>query len=231
MNRQNSRRVALDLPLWAPVLILLCMVIWACVGVSLAYAGIGVPGGQEETALGTEVEPMPTHVSLVYWSLTYENANTTGEVDIRVGPGGSTIEAQRFSVFPESSPRTVGGTLLVPAGDKFALERKGVAFSETRIRYTVQEDEPSGAEGKEGPEGKEGKEGKEGPKGETGAMGSGGGGGGGEGETKVASFGTTAEATLSEFKESMETVGWCIIGTMLALALGFWLMKTFRVER
>lgn len=227
MNHQNSRRVALILPGF----MLLCLLFWAALGISLAYAGVGTPGALEETGLGSEVEPMPGHSVVVYWVLEYE-ASEGGEVAARVGPPEATVRIQKFPIAVESGvKRSVSGTMVVPAGDKFAVERIGASFSSSRLRYSAQEFDVAGVEGKEGKEGIEGKEGKEGPKGETGAAGSGGGGGGGEGETKVASFGTSAEATLSEFKEGVETVGWCAIGTMLALSLGFVVTKLLRAER
>jgi hypothetical protein len=60
-----------------------------------------------------------------------------------------------------------------------------------------------------GTEGKEGKEGKEGA------------GAGGSGKTEVTNFGTSAQMTFSEGIETGETIGWCIIGTLIAMCLAF----------
>lgn len=70
---------------------------------------------------------------------------------------------------------------------------------------------------KEGAAGAEGKEGKEGAA-------------GGAGETKLTSFGPEAEVTLSEMKESMELVGYLVVGTMLGLTLSFYLYRILRAE-
>ena len=67
---------------------------------------------------------------------------------------------------------------------------------------------------KEGAEGKEGKEGKEGVAGH-----------------ELTSFGTPASEDLSEIKETGEVVGFCIIGTMLALALMWALSKVLSADR
>lgn len=48
------------------------------------------------------------------------------------------------------------------------------------------------------------------------------GGGGGEeisGSVNVSAFNSTAKAELSELKEDMETVGWCVIGTLIAITV------------
>lgn len=60
-----------------------------------------------------------------------------------------------------------------------------------------------------------------GEKGEKGEKGEAGGGGSG----KVESFGTEAEADLSELKETGEAIGWAIIGTLIAIALAYFVSK------
>lgn len=82
----------------------------------------------------------------------------------------------------------------------------------------------SGAEGKEGKEGAKGEPGEKGEKGEAGVKGEGGGeseSGSGGVKYEVTNFGPEAEATLSEGTELIELIGWCVIGTLLAGALGF----------
>lgn len=75
---------------------------------------------------------------------------------------------------------------------------------------------PEGKTGKEGPEGVEGKEGKEGKE---------------DKELELLRFGSPAETTLSELKETMEVIGWCIIGTMLAGMIGFMVYKVLKTDR
>ena len=45
------------------------------------------------------------------------------------------------------------------------------------------------------------------------------------------SFSEAAQSNLSEMKESMETIGWCIIGTILALALFFMVYTVLKAEK
>jgi hypothetical protein len=96
---------------------------------------------------------------------------------------------------------------------------KGLAFFTATLQRNNKAGGEAGPEGKEGPPGPEGPEGKEGPAGEAGGSGSG-------SKSEVTNFGPEAQATFSEGIETMETVGWCIVGTMLAGCLAF---MTWRV--
>lgn len=54
--------------------------------------------------------------------------------------------------------------------------------------------------------------------------------GGGGGGTEVTAFGTSAQSTLSEFKEQVETVGWCVIGTMLGISVAIFAFVLLRTR-
>lgn len=57
---------------------------------------------------------------------------------------------------------------------------------------------------------------------------SGGSGGGSGGSMELSSFGTSAQGNLSELKGDLETVGWCLIGTLLALSLAVFTFMLIR---
>ena len=55
--------------------------------------------------------------------------------------------------------------------------------------------------------------------------------GGGGGSTEVTSFGSSAQTNLSEFQEHLETVGWCVIGTLIAMAIALFTLLLLRPKR
>ena len=137
-----------------------------------------------------------------------------------------------------SNEREPGGgkmfvSVYVPPGSTFAIEYHGGAS--VYSAYKVMLPAGGGGEGKEGktgatgatgPTGPEGKEGKEGKEGAAGAEGKGGSGG-----SELMSFSTSAQENLSEIKESTETIGWCIVGTILAMGLFFMVYTVLKANR
>lgn len=50
----------------------------------------------------------------------------------------------------------------------------------------------------------------------------------GSSEVQVSNFNSEAQTDLSEMKESLETVGWCVIGTLIACMLSFFMFSLIR---
>jgi hypothetical protein len=227
----NSKLVALVLP----GLILLCLGIWACVGVAVANAAtleVGPVGAEHNLVMeGYHALGNTTSAEMI---ITFDVRDQPNEchVFVEVGESGHTETIGRLHFGASGVIQSASQSVIVPAGSGYKVDNEcseGAVFDHN-YRLVEIGAAGGGEKGEKGEKGETGEKGEKGEKGETGAAGSSGGGGGGEGETKVASFGTAAEVTLSEFKESVETVGWCIIGTMLALSLGFWVMKLFNVR-
>jgi hypothetical protein len=58
-----------------------------------------------------------------------------------------------------------------------------------------------------------------------------GGGGGGGGEVEVTSFKSGANKELSELRETTEVVGFCIVGTLLAISLSGFVVLMLRTRK
>jgi hypothetical protein len=204
---------------------------WAVIGVSLARAEspieTGVPSTGTTTSLTEEHEASSSLTEQVVLTVYLRIPAAGGECVAEVFVAGNRISFLKGVIKGTGSesvePDTV--TFILSKGQKYKVV-KGSCASGGTVEFTSSYASLKGGEGpagKEGPEGKpgaEGKEGKEGPAGKEGLS-----------SVKLTSFSTEAQETLSELKESMEAIGWCIIGTMLALALGFWVMKVLRTQR
>lgn len=203
-------------------LILTCISFWVILGVSIAYASspleVGSPEANAKRSGGTEYEPSATSATIVYLACQ-SSGFKAGSAQFFVKDGGVELWAPEVKETTETkSNYNIPETFIVAAGKKWTWNTVSGTWACESTYQAV-----AGGEGKEGKEGKPGAEGKEGKPGAEGKE--------GMGAVKLTSFSSEAQETLSELKESMETVGWCIIGTMLALSLGFWVTKLLKVTR
>ena len=203
------------------VILLVGMYLVSCV------LGVGVASAETYHSLtlgcGVSHELSSTEGANVQATLLAEHAG--GVVTAVVVVGGVTVV--------EDDEITVGGRQLtvgfyVPAAQAFTVGcYSGSEMGSVEYALVAAGSEgktgATGATGPTGAEGKEGKEGKEGPEGKEGKGGSGG--------MEDVSFSEAAQSNLSEMKESMETIGWCIIGTILALALFFMVYVILKAEK
>lgn len=201
------------------------------IGAELADAApleVGAYSSVAKVETGESIVPDATHSVECIWtlqSITEEAAQSQSSVHLHVGGvlvGNAYLENTRVEHQEASISALVG------AGQSYELEVGEKGEIAAYVSCAVIEAGGGGGEGKEGkegPPGKEGKEGKEGPEGKEGMKGISGEGEGGGGKVELVSFGGEAQSTLSEMKDTDELLGWCVIGTLLALALGFMVYK------
>lgn len=167
----------------------------------------------------------------VFWKDPAGIVHTEGEVEepslefpkvCFTFPAGDRPQQQSQFSTPAGSAGTVeileNGNLQQVGGSAVTVSLNGITFRAAEGSETW----PTG--GSVGPEGKEGKEGKEGPEGKEGSRGENGTNGG----TELTAFTSEAKAELSEFKQGVETIGWCIVGTIIAAMVAWFTFSILR---
>lgn len=173
---------------------------------------IGGYSSNKEATCGTHFSPSSTEAT--YVTVNYQDSVASaaqvgikffeGKTGEEVLVGWSTVRATSIGTIYRLS-----GSAIVGAGQFVRFDCEGPEGAERKVTYS--QTTIKGGEGPAGPEGKEGKEGpagKEGPEGKAGSS--------SPGKTEVTGFSPTAEATLGEGVETVEIMGWIIVGTLLA---------------
>lgn len=182
---------------------------------------VGVPGSSHAMVSGTSYQASEYEASMIY--VTCKGKSTTSLMQFSLTVAG--VEVGSFLTPATGTTATATVSADVPAAATFSettSQESACSYRVSLLEGAEGKTGPEGKEGKEGkpgPEGKEGKEGKPGPEGKEGPKGEPG--STGTGKTEVASFGPTAEATFSEGLSTVETLGWALVGTLLALSLAF----------
>lgn len=172
---------------------------------------VGVYSTLKAATCGTHFVPSATEATYVTGNLS-QGVTSLQEIGLKlfvgksgeeVEVGNSNLRASAGSLYHLNVSALVGPTQDVRFECTGPTTERSLTYSQASVK---------GGEGKEGKEGKEGPVGKEGPAGPEGKEGKAVG-------TKIESFGTTAESTLSEIVERIEVLVWCLLGAMLAAVL------------